>query len=236
MSNPEPQLNPYVGKPVVLPPPQENGLGIAGFIVSVIGIITCGTLSIIGVIISAIGLGKEPKGMAIAGLIIGLIGLVELAGFGFLMFAGIRGAQQIGQGMQQIIVQTQLETNAAEISEVWSENDRVPSQEEGDELVAGTLDVWGNPIAYETDDAGFSLRSPGQDGVPMTEDDIVVGPFADPESAKKKSFDGGNFERKIDGIEGFDDLEDQLKEQLEEMESAMEKPDEDLKSGNRDAP
>ena len=233
MSKPEPQPNPYVGKPVVLPPPQENGLGIAGFIVSVIGIITCGTLSIVGVIISAIGLGKDPKGMAIAGLIIGLIGLVELAGFGFLMFAGIRGAQQFGQGMQQIVARSQLESNAAEIGQVWSEGNRVPSQEEGDELVAGSTDIWGNPIAYETDGTAFSLRSPGQDRVPLTEDDIVVGPFADPESAKTKALNGEDFDFKIDG---FEELEDQLKEQMKEMEADMKELEDDLNGRNRHVP
>ena len=60
----------------------------------------------------------------------------------------------------------------------------LPSQEEGDELVAGSTDMWGNPIEYETDGFSFSLRSPGQDGIPDTEDDVVTGPFADPESAK----------------------------------------------------
>ena len=124
MSTPQHQPNPYGGKPVVLPPPKENGLGIAGFIVSAIGIITCGVLSIFGVILSAIGLGKEPKGMAIAGLILGLIGLVELVGFGFVMFAGFRGAQQFGQIIQQSVAEAQLQSEAAEIGQVWEENDR----------------------------------------------------------------------------------------------------------------
>lgn len=117
MSTPQPQPNPYSGKPVVLPPPKENGLGIAGFIVSAIGIITCGVPSIFGVILSAIGLGKEPKGMAIAGLILGLIGLVELVGVGFLMFAGVRGAHQLGQNMAQFAVEAQLQTEAAAVGE-----------------------------------------------------------------------------------------------------------------------
>ena len=61
------QPNPYGGKPAVLPPPKENAMGIAGFIVSAIGIITCGVLSIFGVILSAIGLGKGGHGVVTLG-------------------------------------------------------------------------------------------------------------------------------------------------------------------------
>ena len=162
MSTPQqPQPNPYGGKPVVLPPPKENGLGIAGFIVSAIGIVTCGVLSIFGVILSAIALKKEPKGMAIAGLILGLIGLVELVGFGFAMFAGFRGVQQFSQIIQQSVAEAQLESNANEIGEVWEESGSVPSQEEGDELVANSFDAWGNSVQYETDGSSFSLAERG---------------------------------------------------------------------------
>src|SRR5882724_11802812 len=56
--------------------PATNGMGLAGFIISLIGWLTCGVLCPIGLIFSAIGMRKEPRGMAIAGFVIGLLGTI----------------------------------------------------------------------------------------------------------------------------------------------------------------
>jgi hypothetical protein len=167
-----------------LAPPKENGWGIAGFITSVIGIITCGTLSIVGVVLSAIGLRKQPKGMAIAGLIIGLIGLVELI-VGIVILVTLVGAgQKMAGAFQEMGTTGQLTQKANEIGYQWEANEKLPTQAEGDALVAGESDMWGNPFQYETDDTSFSLRSSGADGMMDSEDDIVVGPYADATSAQ----------------------------------------------------
>ncbi len=52
---------------------QSNGLGVAGFVLSLLGLFTCGLTSLLGVILSAIGMRREPRGLAIAGLVLGLI-------------------------------------------------------------------------------------------------------------------------------------------------------------------
>ena len=205
--------------PQVLPPPKETGFGVAGFIASIIGIITCGSLSIFGVILSAIGLRKEPKGLAVAGLILGLIGLVELVGCGFLAYAGYQTAQSVGDSLNQIGVRTQLQQEATEIAQKWEEDEAIPSQADGDDMTASTSDLWGNPIAYVTDGATFSIRSSGPDGISFTEDDIVVGPFADAESAKVSPFGdfGGDFgDLELPDPDGID-LKDFDLEELEDM-------------------
>jgi hypothetical protein len=63
---------------------QSNGIGIAGFVLSVIAIFV-GWIPflgwfvwLLGLILSFIGIFKAPKGFAIAGLIISLIGIVLL--------------------------------------------------------------------------------------------------------------------------------------------------------------
>ena len=56
-------------------PPPSNGLGVAGFVLSLLGFLgTCGLLSPIGLILSLIALRKQPRGLAIAGVIIGAVG------------------------------------------------------------------------------------------------------------------------------------------------------------------
>ena len=69
---------------------QKNGLGVAGFVVALIGVILswipfinvfgvilCG----VGLILSLIAVFKKPRGLAIAGLVISLIGIIILLTF-----------------------------------------------------------------------------------------------------------------------------------------------------------
>lgn len=63
---------------VVLMKSESNSLGLAGFILSLIGFFSCGLLSPIGLILSFFGLFKPPRGLAIAGFILGLIGSILL--------------------------------------------------------------------------------------------------------------------------------------------------------------
>ena len=60
-------------------PSQSNGLGIAGFVVSLCGLVLCWVpflniiLGVTGLILSAYGMKRLPKGLATAGLVIGII-------------------------------------------------------------------------------------------------------------------------------------------------------------------
>lgn len=59
----------------------RNGMAVAGLVCSLIGIGTCGIMSIVGVVLSAIGIKKandtgDRLGIAVAGLIVGIIGTI----------------------------------------------------------------------------------------------------------------------------------------------------------------
>ncbi|MDR1603130.1 MAG: DUF4339 domain-containing protein [Tannerella sp.] len=70
----------------VNPPPvrETNGVGTAGFVLALVGLFlgwipVLGWLSwLIGLILSFVGIFKEPKGLAIAGLVISCLGLIVL--------------------------------------------------------------------------------------------------------------------------------------------------------------
>ena len=75
---------------------KRNGLALAGFLCSLFGLFTCGFPSIIGLILSAIGLHTanetgDRKGLAIAGLVMGIVGtiiiLMSIIGMVAAMFA-----------------------------------------------------------------------------------------------------------------------------------------------------
>ena len=61
-------------------------MGVAGFVVSLVGFTSLGLLSPIGLILSIIGMRREPKGLAIAGLVVGIVGTI-----GTFFFYGIFG-------------------------------------------------------------------------------------------------------------------------------------------------
>lgn len=79
---------------------QSNGIGTAGFIIALVTLflgwipVFGWILWALGLILSAIGVTKTPKGLAIAGLVISLIGIIFiLAVFGALMgAAGVAAA------------------------------------------------------------------------------------------------------------------------------------------------
>ncbi len=69
----------------------KNNMALAGFICSISGLITCGIVSIVGLILSIVGLNKskelngEGKGLAIAGIVIGAIETISIIIIAFFM-------------------------------------------------------------------------------------------------------------------------------------------------------
>ncbi len=65
-------------------PPRNNSLGIAGFVLALLGLLLSWipvfgwVLWVLGVVFSFIGVFKVPRGLAIAGLVISFIGLIFL--------------------------------------------------------------------------------------------------------------------------------------------------------------
>lgn len=64
------------------PRPKGNGIGTAGFVLALIGLLLCWIpilnwiLWLLGVIFSFIGVFKAPRGLSIAGLVISFIGVI----------------------------------------------------------------------------------------------------------------------------------------------------------------
>ncbi len=78
-------------------PPDQNGLGTAAFVISIIGLFSAGILSIVGLIMGAIAMKREPKGLATAGFVIGIVGIF----WGCLLiglYAAFVGALGVGIG------------------------------------------------------------------------------------------------------------------------------------------
>ena len=69
---------------VQVPEKKSNGMGIAGFVLSLVAIFLSWIpalnwiLWLLGLVFSAIGMFRQPKGLPIAGLVISLLGLVVI--------------------------------------------------------------------------------------------------------------------------------------------------------------
>ena len=74
---------------------QKNGIGITGFILSIVAIVLIWVpvldwiLWFLGALFSIIGVFKKPKGLAIAGLIISFISIIILIVFMGALFAAL---------------------------------------------------------------------------------------------------------------------------------------------------
>lgn len=161
---------------------ETNGLGLAGFIVSLVGLMMCGgLLSPVGMIMSLIALGKRPKGFAIAGVVLGVIGsLVFFLIFFVIGLSAILALIGLGMFAAVVAVASQIGQNAinihTDIEGYYDANGQAPASL----AVLGTFtpaeleDNWGTPIRYEVSPDGQEiwLRSDGEDGVQGTGDDI----------------------------------------------------------------
>jgi hypothetical protein len=204
------QTSPYAPVKTGAAHPQQNTMGLTGFIISLISLIVCGFTSIIGLIVSAIGLRREPRGFAVAGAIISLLGIAECAVAIVLMMSMFNAFGEMGEAIQEVAIQMELQESANDVGDQWRESGSIPTQEEGDKIVAGKTDIFQNPIIYETDGSSFSLRSSGADQIEQTEDDVVIGPYSELEDLEKIEFEG------LEAFEGIPGFKEGFEEAMQE--------------------
>jgi hypothetical protein len=167
---------------------QTNGWGIAGFIVSLVGfVLSCGCLSPIGLVLSIIGLFREPRGFAIAGLILGILGSFWLILAVFLIPAiaiAIVGAALAAAGMAGLAAVFEMGIDGAQIYQAVeryrADTGQFPAQIEDLQIAdeAVLTDPWDMPYRIElvldadTGQEAPWLVSAGPDAVFGTDDDI----------------------------------------------------------------
>ncbi|MCA9292625.1 MAG: type II secretion system protein GspG [Phycisphaerales bacterium] len=167
---------------------EGNSLGVAGFVVSLVGFLSCGLLSPIGLILSLVALKKEPKGLAIAGVVLGALGLcgmpIALLFFlplvlGLLVAAGATGLA-LALGGDQLMAQAEMTYLHDRIGEYQQAHGALPllltdldPSPDADALT----DPWGNDYVYvASPDGTYKLSSMGEDGQAGTADDVKFNP------------------------------------------------------------
>ncbi|PHS00607.1 MAG: hypothetical protein COA78_23690 [Blastopirellula sp.] len=155
----------------------SNSLGLAGFFVSLFGLIfTCGLLSPIGLVLSIWAAMYSPKGTAIAGVVIGSIGTILLAVcIGTFAMAANSAHYYSHEVPMQQATYDQLHEAIVTIKQHESEQGKLPGGIAGNRLVLETHDAWDQSVRYELEDNGnYAVRSGGPDQTFDTEDDLLV--------------------------------------------------------------
>jgi hypothetical protein len=167
----------YPSQTVIINSPPSNGLGVAGFIISLIGLlVTGGILCPVGLLLSFIALFKRPRGFAIAGTVIGAIGtLIPLAiflifGATVLTCLGAAGAVAAADASTT----TALSQADTTIQNHYRSNGVLPGDFEGNNLIDSIRDGRSKRLRYyQLGATTYEIRSSGMDGSFNTSDDRV---------------------------------------------------------------
>ncbi len=104
-------------EPTYVPPPepQSNGLGLASFVISLVGLASGGLLSIVGMILGAVAMRRTPRGFAIAGFMLGLFGTLVGCVFAAVLM-GIIGVAGMGLGIGLLsLIHAQIEEGLSRV-------------------------------------------------------------------------------------------------------------------------
>jgi hypothetical protein len=154
-----------------------NSMGLAGFIVALLGFLTCGILCPIGLILSLIGLRKEPRAFAIAGTVIGGLGTVGVviivAFYGFAVLS-LCSCMTLAGSLATNDIKTigAIQEGQRLVRNYYDQNKRLPTEAEGNTLIRGIEDGFRNKLHYRPINRDeFEIRSAGPDGMMNNTDD-----------------------------------------------------------------
>ena len=162
---------------------EKNSCGVLGLVLSIIGICLCGLwlFSVPGLILSLIGLRKEPRTAATAGAIIGSVGTIAFLIIGPLML-GIMLPALANARTAARHIQTRSNIHAVQTGSdaYYGEHKKYPKS--FDELEDGsyilhehTIDAWDKPMQFEGGGKTKPvITSAGNDGEFNTDDDVTT--------------------------------------------------------------
>lgn len=158
-------------------PPRKkmNGLGVAGFILSIFSLLTCGLLSPIALMVNLVALFRAPRRFAFAGMLISLLGTLWISMWFVGEMVEVNVARHRAQRAQETAVtKTSLEKTKELIEEFREDNgSRLPEPIEGNRIAILNKDAWGTELRYELEKKTYAIRSAGPDRQWDTKDDIV---------------------------------------------------------------
>lgn len=152
-----------------------NGLAVAGFVVSLASLLTCGLASPVGLLLSLGALGKRPRGLALAGVLISTAQVALLAGA---VLLAVWTGQAVQENYENVAKTEQTRQALVEARQVVRQHvgahEQLPGELEGNKLVVPFEDGWGEALRFEYRGEGYLIRSAGPDGDFETADDLTL--------------------------------------------------------------
>ena len=156
---------------------ERNTIGLIGLVLSLLGLLTCGLLSPLGLVTSLVGLVRAPRMWAIWGVVLGVVGTIWFFWYGATMVLGVRQTPAVRQRVetQRGDATSEFVEQLAGLIRVWhAEQGELPPDEMGQQLLAGRQDLWARTPRYRVLAADrFEIRSAGPDQQFETDDDVV---------------------------------------------------------------
>ncbi len=150
--------------------PESNTLGLAGFIVSLVGWVTCGVLCPVGALLSLIALARRPRGFAVAGLVVGLLGSGFLLFFGLTILAAMM-VPALGAAKETANL-IKAETT---ITAIYNDTGALPSDADAALELGAQQGLSADDIRYQKlSDSTYQFTQPGWDGTFGTDDDRIT--------------------------------------------------------------
>jgi len=170
--SPQPQPNPPVTHVHVDHP--SNGLGVAGFVLAILGLLTCGLLAPLGLLLSFFGLFKRPRGLALAGFLVSIIAcipaLLIVLVFGAAVLIPVAAMLGISMFENQLIAVGASQ----EVLAHYQSHSVLPDQAAGDTIMDRFTSSDGFEPQYAVTGATtFEISLPGDDKQWGTADDFV---------------------------------------------------------------
>jgi hypothetical protein len=159
----------------------RNTLGVVGFVFSLLGVVTCGVLGPVGLLLSLLGLFRRPRGFALAGTIISLLATLWLGAVGAVVVTGVTRlgpavesfADEFGEAAATLSVVAQA---SQDLQRYRDEQGDWPDQKTGQELVGRLQDAYGTALQYTRVGELVLIISAGADREFATADDISLDP------------------------------------------------------------
>jgi hypothetical protein len=165
----------HIGQQINIHAPANNGLAVAGFACSLLGLMTCGLLGPLGLLFSLLALIKPPRGMAFAGVVLGSIGSAWLFLGGFALFTAICTLPTAYDQASKAIEREQAKQAAARQEAVQRERDE--KRDAKREALA---------IARESETSSSAFADPPLSPTP-TPPKPAIAPSPEPEPATAES-------------------------------------------------
>jgi hypothetical protein len=151
-----------------------NGLGILGCLFSLLGVVTFGLFSPVGLVLSMLAMGKRPRFAATIGTVLGGLGTAFLVMIGWAVLAGV---QTVNHQIKADQTADSFASAVAAVEEYQVRNQgRLPEGIEGNKLLITRKlnDAWGGELRYDVmPPRGYLIRSAGPDRQFDTADDLT---------------------------------------------------------------